>query len=71
MALPPLTPNAWLRWDVVERALPAQVTTVLEIGCGQGGFGARLSQGRDYLGVEPTLGAKLGEKQDGHQLRSN
>jgi hypothetical protein len=53
MSLPPLTPNAWLRWDVVQRALPDQAATVLEVGCGQGGFGARLSEGRDYLGVEP------------------
>jgi SAM-dependent methyltransferase len=53
MSLPPLTASGWLRWDVVQRLLPTSVTTVLEVGCGQGGFGARLSQGRDYLGVEP------------------
>lgn len=55
MSLPPLAPNAWLRWDVVERLLPPDARTVLEIGCGQGGFGARLAADRDYLGVEPDL----------------
>jgi SAM-dependent methyltransferase/glycosyltransferase involved in cell wall biosynthesis len=52
-ALAPLTPNAWLRYDVVERMLPAGVTDVLEVGCGQGGLGARLAQRYRYLGVEP------------------
>jgi SAM-dependent methyltransferase len=54
-------PNAWLRYDVVTRLLPAQdVTGVLEIGCGQGGFGARLAQRYpSYTGVEldPTSAA--------------
>jgi SAM-dependent methyltransferase len=49
----PLAPNAWLRYDVVERMLPAGVTDVLEIGCGQGSFGARLAQRYRYLGLEP------------------
>jgi len=53
MTLPPLAANAWLRWDVTRRLVPDGVRTVLEIGCGGGGFGARLSIGRDYLGVEP------------------
>ena len=53
MTLPPLAANAWLRWDVTRRLVPEQARTVLEIGCGGGGFGARLSIGRDYLGVEP------------------
>jgi SAM-dependent methyltransferase len=53
MTLPPLAANAWLRWDVTRRLVPADARTVLEIGCGGGGFGARLSVGRDYLGVEP------------------
>lgn len=53
MSAPPLTPNAWLRYDVVSRLLPAEAHTVLEIGCGQGGFAARLAAERDYLGVEP------------------
>ena len=53
MTLPPLAANAWLRWDVTRRLVPDGARTVLEVGCGGGGFGARLSVGRDYLGVEP------------------
>lgn len=53
MRYPPLAPNAWLRYDVVRRLLPPDVSSVLEIGCGQGGFAARLAQSADYLGVEP------------------
>ena len=52
-AVAPLAPNAWLRYDVVERMLPAGVTDVLEIGCGQGSVGARLAQRYRYLGLEP------------------
>ena len=53
MSVPPLAANAWLRWDVTRRLVPRDARTVLEIGCGGGGFGSRLSVGRDYLGVEP------------------
>lgn len=53
MPAPPLTLNAWLRYDVVTRLLPPQAGTILEIGCGQGGFGARLAVDHDYLGIEP------------------
>ena len=49
----PLTPNAWLRYDVVARMLPAGIRDVLEVGCGQGALGARLAQHYDYLGLEP------------------
>ena len=49
----PLTPNAWLRYDVVARMLPAGVRDVLEVGCGQGALGTRLAQRYDYLGLEP------------------
>jgi glycosyltransferase involved in cell wall biosynthesis len=53
-AVAPLAPNAWLRYDVVQRMLPPSgVTDVLEIGCGQGAFGARLARRYRYLGVEP------------------
>ncbi len=51
--LPPLSPNAWLRWDVVLRLLPPGPLDLLEVGCGQGGFGARLAQRYRYVGVEP------------------
>src|SRR5258707_7295281 len=52
-ALAPLTPNAWLRYDVIRHVLPAGITDVLEIGCGQGSLGARLAQHYRYVGVEP------------------
>src|SRR5258708_15267412 len=56
-AIAPLAPNAWLRYDLVERMLPAGVTDVLEIGCGGGAFGVRLAQRDRYLGVEPDAEA--------------
>jgi SAM-dependent methyltransferase len=49
----PLTPNAWLRFDLVNRMLPGEVGDVLEVGCGQGAMGARLAQRYRYVGVEP------------------
>lgn len=51
--LAPLTPNAWLRFDVIGRMMPPDVADVLEIGCGQGALGARLSARYNYLGLEP------------------
>lgn len=54
-AVAPLTPNARLRYDVIGRMLPAGITDVLEVGCGQGALGARLAQRYRYLGVEPDL----------------
>ncbi len=54
MTRPALPPNAALRWAVVHRIVEdLRPATVLEIGCGQGAFGARLASGRRYLGVEP------------------
>jgi glycosyltransferase involved in cell wall biosynthesis len=53
VAAAPLTPNAWLRYDVVTRMLPAGVRDVLEVGCGQGAMGVRLAQRYRYLGLEP------------------
>lgn len=55
MTLPPLSPNAWLRWDLVSRLLPTEGHSVLEVGCGQGGFGARLAQAYRYVGLEPDV----------------
>lgn len=52
--LAPLAPNAWLRYDVIRRMLPADVTRVLEIGCGQGAVGARLAAQHEYVGLEPN-----------------
>src|SRR5437588_10173472 len=51
--LAPLTPNAWLRYDVIQRMVPPGITDVLEIGCGQGALGARLSARYRYIGLEP------------------
>ncbi|MDT4933305.1 MAG: hypothetical protein QOK11_1197 [Pseudonocardiales bacterium] len=52
--VPPLAIRAWLRYDVVSRMLDRiEPTSVLEIGCGQGAFGARLAGHVDYLAVEP------------------
>jgi SAM-dependent methyltransferase len=51
---PPLSPMATLRWAVVQRILSELAPRrVLEIGCGQGGFGARIAGRAEYLGVEP------------------
>ena len=51
--LPPLSPNASLRYDVIRRLLPAGPAVVLEVGCGMGGVGARLAQRFHYVGLEP------------------
>jgi len=48
-----LPPNAWLRWDTVTRRLPEDAETLLEVGCGQGGFAVRLASRYRYVGVEP------------------
>lgn len=55
MTLPPLTPTARLRWDLVRRWLEEieSVETVLEVGAGLGSLGARLAQRYDYTGIEP------------------
>jgi SAM-dependent methyltransferase len=52
--LPPLTVRGSLRWAVVEPVLRRLAPrTVLEMGCGQGGVGARISGFAAYVGVEP------------------
>jgi SAM-dependent methyltransferase len=52
--LPPLAIRAWLRYDVVRRAIDRLTPgTALEIGCGQGAFGARFAYQVKYLAVEP------------------
>lgn len=43
-SLPPLAPNASLRWDVVSRLLPEEPGVVLEIGCGRGAAAARIAR---------------------------
>lgn len=52
-AVAPLSPSAWLRYDVVTRMIPAGVKDVLEVGCGRGAFGARIASSYNYLGLEP------------------
>src|SRR5258708_28925593 len=49
----PLSPMAWLRYDVVTRTIPAAVRDILEVGCGRGAFGARIARSYNYLGLEP------------------
>lgn len=53
-SLPPLTPNASLRWDVLSRLLPETVGAVLEVGCGRGAAAARIAQrASSYVAAEP------------------
>jgi len=53
-SVPPLPPNAAMRWSVVRRLVERLAPkTILEIGCGQGAFGARLASRARYLAVEP------------------
>ena len=55
MQRPPLTINAWLRYDLVARLLAGldDVESVLEVGAGQGAFGVRLAERYRYVGLEP------------------
>jgi SAM-dependent methyltransferase len=51
---PPLTARGHLRWAAVAPLLrDLGPKRILELGCGQGGFGARLAAVADYTGVEP------------------
>lgn len=53
-SFPPLALGAALRWDMVHRALPPDPGDLLEVGCGQGAFAARLcGRSRSFLAVEP------------------
>ena len=53
---PPLAIRAWLRYDVVRRVIDRlEPHRILEIGCGQGAFGARIADRFDYLGCEPDI----------------
>lgn len=55
MSLPPLTPNGWLRFDIVESLVAdlPRSTKILEIGAGEGATGVRLAERFDYVGLEP------------------
>jgi SAM-dependent methyltransferase len=53
-AQPPLPPRAALRWSVVRGIVrDLDPESILEIGVGMGGFGARLASLAPYTGVEP------------------
>jgi SAM-dependent methyltransferase len=53
-SLPPLSIMGSLRWDTVQRLLPAdRDLDLLEIGCGQGALAVRLASDYNYLGLEP------------------
>ena len=46
--------SAWLRFGSIRRGLAvAQSRRILEVGAGEGGLGAWLAAGLDYVGVEP------------------
>ena len=66
MSLPPLTFNAWLRYDVIESSLRSlrDVRSVLEVGCGQAALAVRLVPRYEYVGVEldPVSCAKAQER---------
>lgn len=63
--LPPLTPNASLRWDVVSHLLPQKPGVVLEIGCGRGAAAARIAQRADrVVAVEPDAQSYAVAKRD-------
>jgi SAM-dependent methyltransferase len=51
--VPPLSLHAWLRFDAIQRLLPAGARTLLEIGAGLGSAGALLSRRFSYVGLEP------------------
>lgn len=55
VSLPPLSLNAWMRYDFIERILDRAegINTVLEVGAGQGAIGTRLASRYVYTGVEP------------------
>ena len=55
MDAPPLTLNAWLRYDLIERTLSGLegIESILEVGAGRGALGARLATRYRYVGIEP------------------
>lgn len=53
-SLPPLAPNAWLRFDRIQQLVDGWApASVLEIGAGGGSVGARLAGARSYCALEP------------------
>jgi glycosyltransferase involved in cell wall biosynthesis len=55
----PLALNAQLRWSEVSRLLQRdRPSTVIELGCGRGGFGSRFAAVAGYDGVEPDAASR-------------
>ena len=54
---PPLTLAGWLRHDRIRQLLPlcGHISSVLEIGAGEGAFAVRLASAYEYTGVEPDV----------------
>ncbi|MFM8972187.1 MAG: class I SAM-dependent methyltransferase [Actinomycetota bacterium] len=51
--MPPLTTNAWLRFDAIRAGVHAAApASVLEVGAGEGALGSWLAGRADYVGVE-------------------
>ena len=48
-----MSPHAWLRFDAIQRLIPPDTRTLLEIGAGQGSAGALLARRFTYVGLEP------------------
>lgn len=56
MTAAPLTPNGWLRWDVVQPLLDSlgSMESVVEVGCGEGAIATRLApRARRFVAFEP------------------
>jgi SAM-dependent methyltransferase len=51
--VPSLSLHAWLRFDAIQRLLPPDARTLLEIGAGLGSAGALLARRFSYVGLEP------------------
>jgi SAM-dependent methyltransferase len=58
---PPLSINAWMRWDVIRPRVEAlRPNRIIEAGVGGGSMGARLRQlTTEYWGVEPDETSRL------------
>jgi SAM-dependent methyltransferase len=54
-ASPSFSPNAWLRYDLVQALLERipEASSFLEVGCGMGALAARLVDRYEYVGYEP------------------
>lgn len=74
--LPPLSLNAWLRYDLVGRMLPPGGGDLLDVGCGQAAIGARLAARYRYVGLEPDpasyaiAAARLAAAGNGGEVRN-